>query len=176
MNDEMRRACGARGGQFVALAARMRFRQLTIVLVLAMACDLPRDTDGAMERARGGVLRVGVADHPPWDSVTTNTVSGIEPAVVTAIASTLGVTPTWRRGSESELLEALERRELDIVAAGLTAASPWATRVAFTRPYRTDQRGEGHVLALSPGENALLVHVERYLHDHYSVKDTVGRQ
>jgi polar amino acid transport system substrate-binding protein len=146
------------------------------MLVLAVACDLPRDTEGALERARGAVLRVGVADHPPWDSVTAGTVAGIEPAIVTEIARSLGATPSWRRGSESELLEALERRELDIVAAGLTTASPWAARVAFTKPFRTDQRGEGHVLALSPGENALLVHVERFLHEHQSVKDTVGTQ
>lgn len=149
----------------------------TLLLTFAVAgCDLPRDTAGSLESVRGHVLRVGVTDHPPWDSVSTTTVSGIEPAIVEEIARSLDATPSWRRGSESELLAALEQRELDLVAGGLTVDSPWSARVAFTRPYRTDQRGAGHVLALAPGENALLVHVERFLHDHQSLEDTVGTQ
>jgi hypothetical protein len=165
---------GRRTGQLVALASGMRRSPILALLALASACGLPRDTNGSLDRARGGVLRVGVADHPPWDSVTAGTVSGLEPRIIDALAATIGATPTWRRGAESELLAALERHELDIVAAGLTDDSPWNGRVAFTKPYRTDQSGGAHVLALAAGENALLVLVERYLHDHEAGKPVVG--
>ena len=144
------------------------------LLASASACDLPRDTDGALARARGGVLRVGVTDNPPWDSVSARSVSGVEPRIIEAIATTIGATPTWRRGAESELLAALERRELDIVAAGLTEDSPWKARVAFTHPYRTDQQGRAHSLALAPGENALLVLVERHLQAHEADRPAVA--
>lgn len=145
-----------------------------LVLLMLTACDLPRDSDGSLARARGGVLRVGVTDHPPWDSVTATAVGGLEPAIIASFASEIGATPTWRRGTESELLGALERRELDIVAVGLTESSPWAGRVALTRPYRSDQHGDGHVLALAPGENALLVQVERFLVAHEAGKPPVS--
>ena len=35
------------------------------VLLLA-ACDLPRDSDGTLDRVRGGTMRVGVVIDTPW--------------------------------------------------------------------------------------------------------------
>lgn len=81
-----------------------RMRPFILALPFALAaCGLPRDSNGALERARGGVLRVGVANHPPWDSVTAESVSGLEPLMIQRLAATIGATPTWQRGSESEL-------------------------------------------------------------------------
>ena len=135
-----------------------------LLLLAAMTgCGVPRDSEGTLERMRGGVMRVGVTDHPPWDSVTAEVVRGIEPVLVAELAATIGARPTWRRGAESELLAALARRELDLVAGGLTDDSPWASKVALTRPYTTDQSGRGHVLAVPAGENGWLVTVERFL-------------
>jgi ABC-type amino acid transport substrate-binding protein len=128
------------------------------------SCELPRDADHTLDRVRGGELRVGVADHPPWVTIGDERMDGIEPRLVADLARGLGARPVWRRGAESELLDALQRRELDIVVGGLTNDSPWKGRVAFTRPHFTDTvTGRAHVLAVSPGENAFLVHVERFL-------------
>jgi polar amino acid transport system substrate-binding protein len=144
-------------------SARRRAVILPVLVVAAASCGLPRDANGTLERMRGGVMRVGVTDHPPWDSVTAEVVAGVEPMLVAELAATIGARPTWRRGAESELLAALARRELDLVAGGLTDDSPWAGRVALTRPYATDQSGRGHVLAVPAGENGWLVTVERFL-------------
>jgi hypothetical protein len=47
--------------------------------------------------------------------------------------------------------------------------------VALTRPYYTDTtRGIRYVLATSPGENAWLVHVERFLAARQQLGDTAG--
>ena len=133
-------------------------------LALLSSCGIPRDADHTLDRVRGGELRVGVSEHPPWTVVRDQQMDGIEPRLVAELARGLGARPRWRRGAESELLDALHRRELDLVVGGLTDDSPWKGRVAFTRPHFTDTlAGRARVFALSPGENAFLVHVERFL-------------
>jgi polar amino acid transport system substrate-binding protein len=133
-------------------------------LAALSSCGLPRDADHTLDRVRRGELRVGVSEHPPWTTFRDDRVDGIEPRLVADLARGLGARPVWRRGAESELLEALGRRELDIVVGGLTDASPWKGQVALTRPHFTDTlAGRAHVFAVSPGENAFLVHVERFL-------------
>src|SRR5881628_2075969 len=89
------------------------------------ACGLPHDSDRTMDRVRGGQLRVGVTEHPPWVTIVEGRVGGIEPRLIEELARELGARTVWRRGSESQLLEALHRRDLDIVAGGLTGDSPW---------------------------------------------------
>jgi hypothetical protein len=133
-------------------------------LVALASCGLPRDSDHTLDRVRGGELRVGVTEHPPWVTVLDDRMDGVEPRLIEELARGLGARPVWRRGAESEILEALHRRELDLVAGGLTGDSPWKGQVALTRPYFTDTTtGRTRVLAVSPGENAFLVHVERFL-------------
>jgi hypothetical protein len=133
-------------------------------LTAVSACGFPRDSDHTLDRVRGGELRVGVTEHAPWVTMHDNRMDGIEPRLIEELARGLGARPVWRRGAESEILEALHRRELDIVAAGLTDDSPWKGEVAFTHPHFTDTvAGRAHVFAVSPGENAFLVHVERFL-------------
>ncbi|AHG88268.1 ABC-type transporter, periplasmic subunit family 3 [Gemmatirosa kalamazoonensis] len=142
----------------------------------ALACSLPRDADGTLDRARHGTLRVGAFANPPWVIDTLGTLDGVEVRLVTDLARGLGARVTWIRKPEAELMEALHERELDLVVGGLTAAEPWAKQVAFTHPYHVDTVGVGvmpgavtrtvvrqHVLAVAKGENAWLVHVERFL-------------
>jgi polar amino acid transport system substrate-binding protein len=141
-----------------------------LAAAVAMACGVPRDADHTLDRVRGRELRVGVTDHPPWVEVRDDRVSGVEPSLVNELARGLHARPTFRRGSESELMEALHRGELDLVAAGLHDGSPWKGRVALTKPYYTDSAtSEKHVLAVRAGENAWLVHVETFLTTHHSV-------
>jgi polar amino acid transport system substrate-binding protein len=140
------------------------------------ACGLPHDADGTLDRVRGGTLRVGVLRSAPWVTDSLGTLGGVEVRLVNDLARTLGARVTWIRQPEGQLMEALHARELDLVIGGLTAAEPWAKQVAFTHPYHVDTVGVGvvqgtvtrtvvrkHVLAAPPGENAWLVHVERFL-------------
>jgi ABC-type amino acid transport substrate-binding protein len=118
-----------------------------------------------MDHIQGGVVRVGVVEHPPWAVASARGVSGVEPTLVADLARQLHARPAWRLGAESELLEALHDRKLDIVVGGLTSDSPWKSEVALTRPYEGGDDAK-HVLAVAPGENAWLMHVERYLETH----------
>lgn len=109
---------------------------LLVAGVGILACDqVPRDPENTLDRARGGVLRVGVSEAPPWITGTDGPPGGLEAQLVREFAESIDAEVKWVRGAQEEHLEALEKFELDLVVAGLTAASPWKTRVGLTRPY-----------------------------------------
>lgn len=141
---------------------------LAMTLTLLLGCDvLPRDSAGTLERVRHGTLRVGVADHAPWVIFKDGRVSGIEPALLEAWAQRLDARIQWRRGAEAELVEALHRRELDVLAAGLDVRTPYSSKLALTQPYvdiiDSQGRKRHKVLAVVQGENALLLALDRFL-------------
>lgn len=146
---------------------RLSALALPLSLLLINCSAVPRDSAGTLDRARGGVLRVGVAHHPPWVRLDDDRVEGIEAELTTAWADELGARVTWRRGAEAELVEALHRRELDLVAAGFDSGTPHRKKLALTQPYLEieDRHGssKGRVLAVMPGESALLLSLDRFL-------------
>lgn len=147
-----------------------------IVLGLLACGDLPRDPDGTLDRARNGTLTVGVTVAAPWVTATAGVSGaagapgadanaepgGVEAELVASFAAAIGAEVEWVWGGAEENLARLERGELDIVAAGVTTGSPWKGRVALTRPH-TEVDGSRHVLAAAPGENALLVALDRHI-------------
>lgn len=132
----------------------------------AAACGIPRDPEDSLDRVRQtGILRAGFTVHEPW--VTTDGAggaSGPEAEIISRFAGSLGARVEWRQGSESELFEALERFELDVVIGGLTADNPAGPSLGLTRGYV--ERDEQHVIASAPGENRLLVALERAVRAH----------
>ncbi|OYN88363.1 ABC transporter substrate-binding protein [Parenemella sanctibonifatiensis] len=142
---------------------------LLTVLVATSACTaLPKDTQGALERVSGAVLRVGVSANPPWTVVGADgSVTGSEADIMLAYADSIGAEVAWVPGSESALVRAMEHEEIDVLVGGLTSQSPWSGKVALTRPYETftDRHGTEHQVAIAvlPGENALLTSLETFL-------------
>src|SRR4051794_27148356 len=149
----------------------MRLRTFLIAMCsVAVACGLPRDPQGTLDRVRGGTLRVGFVVDTPWVMAAGEGAGGIEGAIAAELARGLGARIAWTHASETPLLTALHDGDLDLVIAGLTKDSPWAAKASFTRPYYVDTtttHGEPtevpHVVAVRPGENAWQVHVERVL-------------
>jgi polar amino acid transport system substrate-binding protein len=105
------------------------------VLAVLGGCDIPVDPEGTLERVRGGSMRVGIAENPPWTTLAGNEPQGVEVELLEDLATELGAEIEWIGGSHAELLEALEARELDAVVGGLTTDDPWAEVVTFTQPY-----------------------------------------
>jgi ABC-type amino acid transport substrate-binding protein len=148
---------------------------LGFAALLASGCDrIPRDSHGTLERIQSsGELRVGVTHDPPWVSADGGRVGGIEAEIVEDFAATLGAKPSYVIASESELMEALHARRLDLVAAGLDKTTPHKKRGALTQGYlktklasapegekpKTKQR----VLAVTQGESRLLYTLDRFL-------------
>lgn len=141
-----------------------------LLAVLATGCGpgFPRDPEGTLERVRGGELRAGVSESPPWTEVAdSGRPSGLEVELVEEFAERVDAEVVWYPGSESHLIRSLEGGDLDVVVAGLTADSPWEQHAALTRPHteiRTwDGRTEKLVLATRLGENGFLTELETFL-------------
>jgi polar amino acid transport system substrate-binding protein len=108
---------------------------LLLVAVLLAGCEYPRDPEGTLDRVRGGVMRVGVTHVDPWVKLDGATPSGVEVELLQRFADTLDAEIEWVEGSESDLMEALHGRQLDVVVAGLTRRSEWQRVAALTRPF-----------------------------------------
>lgn len=110
---------------------------LILLALLLGACQYPRDVDGTLDRASGGVMHVGVSESDPWVRTGGSEPGGVEVELLKRFAATIGARIEWVEGSESDLIEALEGRKLDVVVAGLTRRSEWKRKAALTRPYLT---------------------------------------
>ena len=159
----------------------VRALSVAVATVLgATGCaSIPADPEGTLERASGGVLRVGMSAQAPWTALEDGERSGVEVRLVEDFAAGIDADIEWLDGGEESLMQALELGQLDVVVGGLTEASPWIDHAALTRPYVevTGPSGspEGHVMAARIGENALLVALERHLHEHEAeVADELG--
>lgn len=129
-----------------------------LALAVAGCGIIPADTEGTLDRARGGTLVVGVSEHPPWTVLDAGQVRGSEAALITGFAAEIDADIQWRPGPESALAAQIGEGELDLVIGGLRADSPWSEEMALTRPYAEDL-----VIGVRMGENELLIEVERYL-------------
>jgi polar amino acid transport system substrate-binding protein len=115
-------------------------RRLTVVLLLAAiaaaGCQYPRDPDGTLNRAEGGVMRVGVTEADPWVLLDGDRpVGGAEVELARRFARELGARIEWVQGSEEELVDGAKEGQVDLILGGLTSKSRWKKDVAFTRPY-----------------------------------------
>jgi polar amino acid transport system substrate-binding protein len=136
-----------------------RIPLIALCLLTLSACDFPYDAEGTLRRVREtGVLRVGISEHPPWVSVSEDKIGGVEPNLALAWADQLGARVEWKRASETELVQDLAERRIDLIMGGLRTGSPWASEAAATQPYSGD-----HIMLVPPGENALLLSLDRFL-------------
>jgi len=148
-----------------------RLLALAGALVAVAGCGgIPVDPHGTLERASGGVLRVGMSVHDPWTVLDGGERSGVEVDLIEDFATGVDAEVEWHDGGEESLIEQLHLGQLDVVVGGLTEKSPWVSHAALTRPYVvvTSSTGsaEPHVMAARMGENALLVALERFLEEH----------
>jgi polar amino acid transport system substrate-binding protein len=116
----------------------MRRLFLLVALAIALgACQYPRDVEGTLDRVRGGVMHVGISESDPWVRTGGREPGGVEVQLLERFARTIDARIEWVHGSESELIDALHGRKLDVVAAGLNRRSEWQRVAALTRPYLT---------------------------------------
>lgn len=152
----------------------MRWCSLGMIWVAALliaACSrYPDDPEHTLKQVlERGKLRVGIIHSPPWTIVDDGRVTGgVEVALVKDFASALGVKIEWHPGGAPENFEALERYELDMLIGGLLQSNPWKSHAGFTMPYYTrpvlgnDDKHQ-HVMAVPPGENAMIMRLEKFL-------------
>ncbi|GAA4195591.1 transporter substrate-binding domain-containing protein [Microbacterium oryzae] len=138
------------------------------VLLTGCSIHIPADPHGTLDRAQGGVLRVGATENPPWVEVDEGTEpTGSEVDLVDEFADGQGADVEWTTGSEAVLMDALDRGELDMVVGGFLDDTPWAEKGAVTFPYTADGPDK-HVMIVRMGENRLLVTLEEFLYEEAS--------
>lgn len=140
------------------------------ILLLSGCSRIPADPDGTLEQIEeSGELTVGVAVHPPFTTVPgghDEEPRGSDIELARGFAERLDAEPTWVVGGEEELIAQLEEGEIDLLVGGFTEKNPGLKTVGATRPYGTTEQGGKEVdlvMAVVPGENALLTELERYL-------------
>lgn len=145
---------------------------VTLVLV-GCGTHIPSDPSGTLETVRGGTLRVGVSLNEGFvetGSAGETQPTGPEVEIIEEFAKSLDAETTWTVGSEESLVRGLQRGQLDLVAGGLSDATPWIDRAAVTRPYAEvtdDDGGAVKIVMLAPmGENAFLSELETFLTAH----------
>lgn len=144
-------------------SSKKRLATAVAACLLLASCRYPQDVEGTLDRASDGVLRVGAAEHGPWIRTSESGAPvGVEPDIVAAFAASINADIEWRRGSEQTLMKALQRGELDLVAAGIVDDNPWSRDVAFTRGYYENGDGSKRVFAARPGENAFIMALEKH--------------
>lgn len=140
-------------------------RLLALAASAAFACGLPRDAEGTLERVRGGgVVRAGAVSNPPFVVTSGGDVSGLEAAVVERFASANGAAVEWVVGPAEELVQRLERFQLDVVVGGMTRKHPLAKKVGTSLPLYETGPGKEHVILTPPGENGFLLALDRELY------------
>lgn len=140
-------------------------RVLAAIFVFAVAgcAGWPRDQSGTVQRvSKTRVLAVGVSDES--GDAPHRALQAREKVLVQRLAKKLGARVEWRRGNVHTLLEELEENKIALVAATLPADSPFAERVAMTKPYQENGPDKkSYALAVAPGENALLLLADKII-------------
>jgi polar amino acid transport system substrate-binding protein len=140
----------------------MSRRPAALLLLVLVACGLPRDPEGTLDRVIGSSMRVGIVERSPWTILDAQDPAGVEVELVEGFARHLDAQIEWVRGPEADVLESIELGHLDLAIGGFTADNPWAGKVSFIQPYFILGEDQ-HVMAVPHGENALVVRLERYL-------------
>jgi DNA-binding transcriptional LysR family regulator len=96
---------------------------------------IPSDPDGTQDRVTDSVLRVGASPSGSLVHVGGHRVSGSMADLVEGFAASRGARLEWRVDSEEDLVGDLESGRIDLAIGGMTADTPWATRVSVTRGY-----------------------------------------
>lgn len=153
-----------------AISIAVRLFSVLALLVLSSGCDhFPADPRNSLTAAlERGALRVGVQANPPWVELSNpQAPAGLEADLVIDYAEQLGIGVEWYAAGVEQQIEALTHYQLDLVIGGFSAAHPWQAEVGQTFTYFHEPRMSGargkHVILTAPGENALLMSLERFL-------------
>ena len=135
-------------------------RKLIILALLSMvtACTIPQDPENSFEEAKKETLLVGAIPNPPYVEISNNRFTGSEIEKLREFAKRENLRLKIEKGTESELVEKLEKYELHVVAGGIDKKTIWKKKAGLTAPY--DKK---HVFLIPKGENRLLKHLEDFI-------------
>ena len=144
---------------------KLRTFIISLALIASASCaDFPKDPRGTIDRARDqGSFRVGLVS-----SAGRRDPEQLAQRLVERIGKAVQASPKIVRGETEVLLTGLEEGHLDVVIGRFEKKSPWAARVTFGPPLRTDTQGKSQLLlrpAMRNGENGWITLIERQARD-----------
>lgn len=111
---------------------KLRARILALLAALLSPAAGADVFDDILDKGR---LRVGVAEFVPWTMKTgSGELIGFEIDVANKIAQDMGVEPEFRLYAWEEIIPALQRGEIDVIAGGMAITPGRALQVNFSRP------------------------------------------
>jgi polar amino acid transport system substrate-binding protein len=106
------------------------------VAALTVLTAFPAAARDMQDVLNEGRVRIGVGLSAPWAMRAENgELLGFEVDVAQQLAADMGVSADVRVYPFDELIRALERQEIDVIAAGLTITPQRALHVNFSNPY-----------------------------------------
>ena len=109
------------------------FRQTMLMFILFFCTSVSADVlDQILER---GAIRVGVAEFVPWTLKNkAGELIGFEIEVAKKVARDMGVKPEFKVYVWEDIIPALQKGEIDIIAGGMAITPARALQVNFSRP------------------------------------------
>lgn len=122
------------------MARSKPLNQLILIFVLFFCTSVSADVlDDILER---GTIRVGVAEFVPWTLKNkAGELIGFEIDVATKVADDMGVKPDFKVYVWEDIIPALQKGEIDIIAGGMAITPARALQVNFSRPLATSGVG-----------------------------------
>lgn len=131
---------------------------LVLLFFTLATCTFPQDPENSFEEARRDALLVGVIHNPPYSIIEDSEISGTEIQKVQEFAAQNDLQIRLFPGTESELVDKLEKYELHVLVGGFTKNSIWKKKAGMTATY-----DDKHVFLIPKGENQLLEELESYI-------------
>ena len=115
------------------MAGSKLLRQMMLIFVLFFCTSVSADVlDEILER---GTIRVGVAEFVPWTLKNkAGELIGFEIEVARKVAGDMGVKPEFKVYVWEDIIPALQKGEIDIIAGGMAITPARALQVNFSRP------------------------------------------
>lgn len=113
-----------------------KLKLLLLTLLMSLSGSAFADVlDTILER---GTLKVGVSLFEPWTiQEESGLLSGFEIDVAKNIAQTMGVKPEFIAYKWEDIIAALQKGEIDIIAGGMAITPERALKISFSQPYAT---------------------------------------
>ncbi len=128
-----------------------------VLILLLTACQLPKDPEGTTQHVEGATLRVGILQDP---------LPEIDATALDLVARRLKARIELVEGNPHDLLDALSRGDLHVLAGGIPKDTPLAKHAGMTNAIGHVTVGADRpqrVLLIRKGENRFLLRLNTAL-------------
>lgn len=146
------------GDQFWVVKMRAIAKILVLLMGLTVGCGIPKDPENTFYSAKSTGLKVGFVENPPFTEGENGKFDGVEVNLLKSFATENNLKITFVEGSESNLIEQLSNREIDILIGGFDKKTVWKEKAGSAKPY-----DDTHIILVPKGENRLVYELESFL-------------